>query len=106
MAPRGQHTRSYPEIPQTMQSHHRQTSDRSKPQYAYATRTYFSLWLARKRCQHMGAWTGGPNGAIDRRRPPFRVMLWHQVFTLVYANDPSARHRRIGNAPGNAPRLR
>jgi hypothetical protein len=52
----------------------------------YATRTYFSLWLTRKRCQHMAAWTGAPIGAIDRLRLPFRVMLCQQAFTLVDAH--------------------
>jgi hypothetical protein len=33
----------------------------------------------------MGPWTGGPEGAIDRLRLPFRVMLSLQGFTVVYA---------------------
>jgi hypothetical protein len=34
----------------------------------------------------MGPWTGGPEGAIDRLRLPFRVMLNQQGFTVVYAH--------------------
>ena len=33
----------------------------------------------------MGPWTGGPEGAIDRLRLPFRVMLTQQGFVVVYA---------------------
>ena len=30
----------------------------------------------------MGPWTGGPQGGVDRRRPPLRVMLNQQGFDL------------------------
>src|SRR5215467_10558433 len=34
----------------------------------------------------MGPWTGGPEGAIDRLRLPFRVMLNQQGFSVIYAH--------------------
>src|SRR5262245_59796246 len=34
----------------------------------------------------MGPWTGGPEGAIDRLRLPFRVMLNQQGFAVIYAH--------------------
>src|SRR5215471_7446690 len=55
----------------------------------------------------MGPWTGGPEGAIDRLRLPFRVMINQQGFTVVYAHvaqlelemTPGALH---GVPPANA----
>ena len=55
----------------------------------------------------MGPWTGGPEGAIDRLRLPFRVMLNQQGFAVMQPQlDPravyTARSKEMRNA-GHVP---
>jgi hypothetical protein len=63
---------------------------------AYGSEAFESLPVA---VRNLGPWTGGPEGAIDKLRLPYRILLTEQKFVVIHAH---VSELKLENASGHS----